>query len=94
MAYVYILASQHCRTPRNGVTPDLIKRVHEHQSAFMPGFTRRYDVKRLAGYEHTGSIIAAIQREKQMKTWRRNWKIALIEITNSCGHDFYPMLLS
>jgi putative endonuclease len=56
--------------------------------------TRRYEVKLLVWYQHSDSIISAIQREKQMKVWRRDWKIELIEKTNPCWHDLYPSLLS
>ncbi len=51
-------------------------------------------MKRLVWYDRTDSIIAAIQREKQMKAWRRDWKIELIEQSNPYWHDLYPSLLS
>ncbi len=94
MAYIYILASRQRGTLYVGVTRDLIKRVYEHKSGFVPGFTRQYEVKLLVWYEQCDSVISAIQREKQMKAWRRDWKIELIEKTNPCWHDLYPSLLS
>ncbi len=94
MAYVYILASRKHGTLYIGVTRDLIKRVFEHKSGFVPGFTRQYNVKHLVWYQHCESIISAIQREKQMKAWRRDWKIELIERSNPHWHDLYPALLS
>ena len=94
MAYVYILASQPYGTLYIGVTRDLIRRVFEHKSGFVPGFTQRYGVKRLVWYEQTDSIICAIHREKQMKAWRRDWKIGLIEQTNPHWEDLYHSLLS
>ncbi len=60
----------------------------------MPGFTQQYGVKRLVWYDQTDSIISAIHREKQMKAWKRDWKIELIEQTNPHWHDLYPSLLS
>ena len=94
MPYVYMLASQKNGTLYIGVTRDLIKRVYEHKSGFVPGFSRQYQVKRLVWYQQCDSIISAIQREKQMKAWKRDWKIQLIEQANPYWHDLYPALLS
>ncbi len=94
MAYVYILASCKRGTLYIGVTRDLIKRVFEHKSSAVPGFTRQYGVKHLVWYQHCESIVSAIQREKQMKACKRDWKIELIEQANPCWHDLYPSLLS
>ena len=94
MAYIYILASRKRGTLYIGVTRDLIKRIYEHKSGFVAGFTRQYDVKLLVWYQHCDSIISAIHREKQMKAWKREWKIELIESTNPHWHHLYPSLLS
>ena len=94
MAYIYILASRKRGTLYIGVTRDLIKRIYEHKSGFVAGFTRQYDVKLLVWYQHCDSIISATHREKQMKAWKREWKIELIESTNPHWHDLYPSLLS
>ena len=94
MAFVYLLASRPRGTLYIGVTRDLIRRVFEHKSGAVAGFTRQYNIKRLVWYEHCESIISAIQREKQMKAWRRDWKIQLIEASNPYCTDLYPALLS
>ena len=94
MPYVYMLASQKNGTLYIGVTRDLIKRVYEHKSGFVPGFSRQHQVKRLVWFQQCDSIISAIQREKQMKAWKRDWKIQLIEQSNPCWNDLYTALLS
>ena len=94
MPYVYMLASQKNGTLYIGVTRDLIKRVYEHKSGFVPGFSRQYQVKRLVWFQQCDSIVSAIQREKQMKAWKRDWKIQLIEQSNPCWNDLYTALLS
>ena len=94
MAFIYLLASRRQGTLYIGVTRDLVRRVFEHKSDLIAGFTRQYNVKQLVWYEPCDSIISAIQREKQMKAWRRDWKIQLIEKSNPYWHDLYPALLS
>ena len=80
--YVYILASKK-RVLYIGVTNDLEKRLWQHKHHFIPRFTARYNVDRLVYFEHTNSIEAAIEREKQLKGWLRAKKIALIESVNA-----------
>jgi putative endonuclease len=70
-----------------GVTSDLNKRVGEHKEGQIPGFTKRYRVNRLVYYESTNDINAAIAREKQIKRWRRDKKVHLIETTNRDWND-------
>ncbi len=94
MAYVDILAGRKRGTLYIGVTRDLIKRVFEHKSGAVPGFTRQCGVKHLVWYQHCDSIVSAIQREKQMKAWKRDWKIELIEQANPRWQDLYSSLLS
>jgi putative endonuclease len=94
MPFVYIMASGRNGTLYVGVTRDLIRRVHEHKTGAIDSFTKRYGVHDLVWYQHTDSILSAIQREKQMKAWRRDWKIELIEQSNPYWHDLYPTLLS
>ena len=94
MAFVYIMASGRNGTLYIGVTKDLIRRVHEHRAEAVESFTKRYAVHHLVWYEQSDSIIAAIEREKQLKNWQRAWKIRLIEATNPYWHDLYPSLLS
>lgn len=80
--YVYILASHKQGTLYVGVTNDLERRIYEHKSEVTKGFTSRYGVKRLVYYEASESIEAAIAREKQLKSWKRKWKVQLIEKQN------------
>ena len=80
--HVYILANRRQGTLYTGVTSDLMRRISEHRLGQIAGFTRDYDVKRLVWYEAFGDIEAAIRREKQIKEWRRAWKIILIEERN------------
>ena len=76
------------------MTKDLRRRVHEHKTDTVPGFTSKHRVHNLVWYQQCDSIVSAIQREKQMKAWKRDWKISLIEQTNPHWHDLYPALLS
>ena len=94
MPFVYIMASARNGTIYVGVTKDLIKRVYQHKTDAVDNFTQRYGIHNLVWYEHTESIISAIQREKQLKNWKRDWKIRLIETSNPQWQDLYPGLLS
>lgn len=79
---VYIMASARNGTIYIGVTSDLAARVRQHREAGGTGFTQKYGCKTLVWYEQHGSIVEAIVREKALKTWRRKWKMALIEGRN------------
>ena len=79
---VYLLASGRHGTIYIGVTSDLMARLHQHRGRSVPGFTSRYDVHRLVHFEMYDDMYTAIAREKQLKGWRRAWKIALIEEDN------------
>jgi putative endonuclease len=92
--YVYILASRIGGTLYIGVTNDLIRRVFEHKSKFVRGFTKRYDVVRLVYYEQFDDIEQAILREKRLKHWNRAWKIRLIEEKNPNWTDLYSAIAS
>ena len=81
MYYVYILGSA-SGTLYIGVTRDLEKRLFEHRSDLVPGFTKRYRIHRLMYYEATENVGAAIAREKQLKGWRRDRKLELIKSKN------------
>ena len=87
--YVYILATQPQGTLYIGVTNDLVRRIYEHRNELVPGFTRRYRVHRLVYYEIHDAPIPAIQREKSLKRYRRDWKIRLIERDNPRWDDLY-----
>jgi putative endonuclease len=91
--HVYILSS-HTRVLYTGITSDLRRRVYEHKRGLVPGFTRQYAVNRLVYFESTSHVRAAIERERQIKSWRREKKLRLIESVNSgwldLSVDWFP----
>jgi putative endonuclease len=87
--YVYLLASSRNGTLYLGVTNDLVRRVYEHRTKAVPGFTSRYGVDRLVWFECHSEALSAIAREKDLKKWRRAWKIRLIEENNPDWSDLY-----
>ncbi|MGA0605670.1 GIY-YIG nuclease family protein [Phenylobacterium sp. VNQ135] len=91
--WVYILASKGFGTLYVGVTNDLARRVGEHKAKQIPGFTLRYGVDRLVFYRGFGDVHAAIHFEKQLKRWRREWKIRLIEEDNPHWEDLYLQMM-
>ena len=91
--YVYLLASRKYGTLYLGVTRDLIRRVYEHKTKAMPGFSAKHNVTRLVWFEVYDDVVSAITREKQIKKWRRDWKIRLIEENNLDWDDLYPMIV-
>jgi putative endonuclease len=90
--YVYLLASSKHGTLYVGVTRDLIRRVYQHRTKATPGFTKRYGVTLLVWFEIYDDPTSAITREKEIKKWRRDWKVALIEETNPHWTDLYPSI--
>jgi putative endonuclease len=88
---VYILASLNRRL-YIGVTNDLERRILQHREGRADAFTTRYRITRLVYFEQTSDVSAAIAREKQLKSWRRDRKIALIESVNAGWHDLAPAL--
>jgi len=93
MFYVHLLASRREGTLYLGVTRDLVRRTYQHKEKLLPGFTSRYDVGRLVWFEVYDDPTTAIEREKQIKKWRRDWKIALIEKENPEWRDLYPEIV-
>ncbi len=91
--FVYLLASRKNGTLYVGVSSDLIRRVHEHRTGAVDGFSKRYAVHHLVWFESSESVESAIQKEKQIKNWKRDWKIALIEQANPQWDDLYELLL-
>jgi putative endonuclease len=91
--YVYILASQRNGTLYIGVTNNLVKRIYEHKQKLVDGFTKEYNIDMLVYYESTGDVNSAIQREKQLKKWNRDWKLRLIEKLNPEWEDLYLKLI-
>ncbi len=87
--FVYILASQRNGTIYVGVTSDLRRRVWEHKHNLVKGFTKEYSVHVLVYYEQHQDIEEGILREKQIKAWKRKWKLALIENNNPDWKDLY-----
>jgi len=86
---VYILASRRNGTLYTGVTSQLIARVWQHREHLVEGFTRQFDVTRLVWYEMHEEMLAAIVREKQIKAWKRQWKIEMIERVNPQWRDLW-----
>ena len=84
--YVYLMASL-SRVLYVGVTNDLYRRVHEHKQKRLKGFTSKYNLTRLVHYEITSDVRAALAREKEIKAWRRQKKVALIEAANPQWRD-------
>lgn len=91
--YVYILASKRNGTLYVGVTNNLIRRIYQHKNKLADSFTKKYNIYNLVYYEITSEIDAAIKREKQIKKWRRSWKLALIEKENPDWRDLYNELV-
>jgi putative endonuclease len=91
---VYILASGRNGTLYVGVTSNLVKRVYEHRTSAVDGFTKRYGIHDLVWYEVHETMESAILREKQIKKWYRNAKLRLIERENPDWRDLWPELTS
>ncbi len=87
MFYVYMLASKRYGTLYTGTTSDLVRRMWEHKNKVVPGFTKRYGVDQLVWFEVHEAKDAALRREKQIKEWKRDWKINLIERENQHWRD-------
>ena len=91
--YVYILASRRAGILYIGTTNNLARRIWEHKTNAVDGFTKRYNVHRLVWYDIADTAFAAITREKQLKKWKRAWKIQLIEKTNPEWRDLYDEIV-
>jgi len=90
---VYILTSKRNGTLYTGVTSDLAKRIWEHKNGLIDGFTKRYRVHNLVWYELHADMISAIEREKNIKEWKRAWKLNLIEKSNPDWRDLYDDII-
>lgn len=84
--YVYIMSSK-TGTLYVGMTSNIKRRVYEHKNHLLPGFTIKYNIERLLYFETIGDPVSAINREKQIKTWRREKKVALIDSVNPSWED-------
>ncbi len=89
---VYIMTSKRYGTLYTGVTSNLPKRVYEHKEGLADGFTKQYNCKLLVWYEVHENAESAITREKQIKEWKRQWKLGLIEQSNPDWRDLYETL--
>ena len=93
MYFVYLLTNRRYGTLYVEVTSDLVKRVYEHRSKFVDGFSKQYDLSRLVWFEVHENILAAIAREKLIKKWHRDWKINLIQHDNPEWNDLYETIV-
>ena len=87
--YVYFLCNRNNKVLYIGVTNDLIRRVYEHRLKLIEGFTKKYNINKLVYFEETINIISAINREKQIKNWRREKKNNLVKTINPEWNDLY-----
>jgi len=92
--FVYILASKRNGTLYTGMTDDLVQRVYEHKNDFVKGFSNKYGVHKLVYFEQCESFDSALWREKQLKEWRRSWKLDLIEGANPLWKDLFDELVA
>ncbi|MBW8784753.1 MAG: GIY-YIG nuclease family protein [Novosphingobium sp.] len=90
--FVYIMASSRNGALYIGVTSDLIRRVTQHKDETFEGYTKKYGCKMLVWFEQHGGIETAIQRDKQMKEWKRLWKLRVIEEMNPNWDDLFESL--
>lgn len=89
-AVTYLLASDRNGTLYVGVTSDLVGRVWKHREHLLEGFTKKYAVTHLVWYEFHSTMDEAIQREKRIKKWNREWKLKLIDAMNPAWRDLWP----
>ncbi len=92
--YVYLLVSKRNGTLYVGVTNDLGRRIWEHRAGVAEGFTKTHGIRHLVHFEVFDDPVSAIEREKKLKRWRREWKIALIERENPDWRDLYDEIIA
>jgi len=90
--YVYILASRKDGAIYVRVTNDIVRRIYEHRTKIIQGFTSKYNITRLVWFEIYEDPISAISREKELKKWKRAWKVQLIEAQNPRWDDLYESI--
>jgi putative endonuclease len=90
--YVHIIASRKDGAIYLGVTNDIMRRIYEHRTRAVPGFASRYNITRLVWFEIYDDPISAISREKELKKWKRSWKVQLIEVQNPRWEDLYDSI--
>ncbi|OJW51494.1 MAG: hypothetical protein BGO67_06970 [Alphaproteobacteria bacterium 41-28] len=92
--FVYIMTNKSKGTLYIGITNNLIRRVYEHKNELTDGFTKKYKIKRLVHFEVFDYVHNALQREKTLKHWKRDWKIRLIEELNPQWKDLWETICS
>ncbi len=92
-SYVYIMSNKKNGTLYTGVTTDLVKRVYIHRNSLLEGFTKKYELNKLVYYEACENVHEAIKREKQLKKWRRQWKLNIIGEFNKDWADLYDEIV-
>ena len=90
--FVYIVASRKDGAIYIGITNDIVRRIFEHRTKAVPGFASKYNITRLVWFEIYDDPISAISREKELKKWKRAWKIQLIEAQNPEWNDLYESI--
>src|SRR5438552_18189912 len=90
--YVYIIASRRDGAIYIGVTNDIVRRAYEHRIKAVPGFTSKYNITQLVWFEVYDDPVSAITREKELKKWKRTWKIQLIQAENPEWKDLYESI--
>jgi putative endonuclease len=90
--YVYIIASRKDGAIYLGVTNDIVRRIYEHRTKAAPSFASRYNITRLVWFEIYDDPTSAISREKELKKWKRSWKVQLIEEQNPEWVDLYDTI--
>jgi putative endonuclease len=93
MYYIYIMTNKKNGTLYIGATSDLPKRAYEHKNDLVDGFTKTYGLHKLVYYEQAEEPDAAVQRERRLKKWNRQWKIELIEQFNPEWEDLYESII-
>ena len=93
MPAVYMLANKRNGTLYAGVTSNIVKRIWEHKNNVVESFSKKYGLHNLVWYEMHATMESAIGREKQIKNWKRDWKIRRIEEENPEWNDLYPSIL-
>lgn len=85
--FVYILTNKSNKVLYTGVTNNIERRMYEHKNKLIEGFTKKYNVMKLVYFEETNDVISALEREKQLKNWHRQWKINLVKDFNPQWED-------
>lgn len=91
--FVYILTNKYNTVFYTGITSNLLKRTWEHKRKIVNGFAEKYNATKLVYYECTNNVETAILREKQLKKWKRDWKLKLIRDFNPSFEDLYEKII-